>query len=257
MDYHQIKKNPGLRTLAKMMLNSMWGKFGQRLNKTRVQEFDDPQTFHRFLNTSTLEVQQVSIMNDQMVEAHYKYQNEDIPVSPNLNIFVACFTTCHARLRLYEALEPLGERVLYYDTDSIIYSTDEGQTNPDLGPYLGQFTSELDKKDHIVEFVSGGPKNYGYTTKNGKVECKVRGFRLNSEGKTQLNYNVMRQNVLDEIQKPLLKPRQIQVVNTHHIVRDPKTYQLSTFPDYKRYQLVYNKRVIDPHTFRTYPYGYQ
>ena len=29
LDRAKIKKNPGLRTLAKMMLNSMWGKFGQ------------------------------------------------------------------------------------------------------------------------------------------------------------------------------------------------------------------------------------
>ena len=190
-----------------------------------------------------------------MVEVHFQYQNEDIPVSPNLNIFVACFTTCWARLRPYAALEKLGERVLYYDTDSVIYWTDEGQANPDLGHYLGDFTSELKSDDYIEEFVSGGPKNYGYTTKNGKVECKVRGFRLNWEGKNQLNYDVMKQNVLDEIQKPLLKPRQTQVVKTHQIVRDPKNYQLYTFPDYKRYQLVYDKRVVDPVSFQTFPYG--
>ena len=98
------------------MLNSMWGKFGQRLNKTQVQEFDDPQAFHQFLDTDSLDVRHVSIINDQMVEVHYQHQKEDIPVSPNLNIFIACFTTCHARIKLYEALEPLGERVLYYDT---------------------------------------------------------------------------------------------------------------------------------------------
>ena len=253
LEYDKIQKNPGLRTLAKMMLNSMWGKFGQRLNKTQVQAFDDPQAFHRFLNTSTVEVKHVSVMNEQMVEVHYTYQDEDIPVSPNLNIFVACFTTCWARLRLYAALEKLGERVLYYDTDSVIYYTDEGQSNPTLGNYLGDFTSELDKEDYIVEFVSGGPKNYGYQTHQGKVECKVRGFRLNWEGKTQLNYHIMRQNVLDEIQKPLLKPRQTQVIKTYQIVRDPKHYQLYTFPEYKRYQLVYDKRVVDPHTFQTYP----
>ena len=265
LEYANIKKNPGLRTLAKMMLNSMWGKFGQRLNKTRVQEFDDPQTFHQFLNTDTMDVRHVSVINDQMVELHYQHQEEDIPVSPNLNIFVACFTTCHARIKLYETLQSLGERVLYYNTDSIIYWTDEGQTNPALGNYLGDFTNEIKPvkidgivhEDYIVEFVSGGPKNYGYTTKNGKVECKVRGFRLNSEGKTQLNYNVMRQNVLDEIQKPLLKPRETTVYNTHHIVRDPQTYQLFTFPQRKDYKLVYDKRVVDAKTFQTYPYGYQ
>ena len=257
LEYNKIEKNPGLRTLTKMMLNSMWGKFGQRLNKTQVQTFHDPQTFHQFLDTDTMDVRHVSVINDDMVEVHYQYQDQDIPVSPNLNIFVACFTTCWARLRLYAALEQLQVRVLYYDTDSVLYWTDENQSNPVLGDYLGEFTSELDDDDYIVEFVSGGPKNYGYKTKNGHVECKVRGFRLNSEGKSQLNYNVMRQNVLDEIQKPLQKPRQTQVVKTHQIVRDPKTYELYTFPDYKRYQLVYDKRVVDPITFQTYPYGYQ
>ena len=257
LEYDKIEKNPGLRTLAKMMLNSMWGKFGQRLNKTQVQEFNDPQAFHRFLDTSTLDVRHVSVINDQLVEVHYQYQDEDIPVSPNLNIFVTAFTTCWTRLRLYAALEPLRERVLYYDTDSIIFLQDEGQSNPALGDYLGDFTSELDPDDYITEIVSAGPKNYGYQTKLGHVECKVRGFRLNSEGKSQLNYNVMRQNVLDEIQKPLLKPRQTQVVKTHQIVRDAKTYELYTFPEYKRYQLVYDKRVVDPHTFLTYPYGYK
>ena len=256
LEYAKIEKNPGLRTLAKMMLNSMWGKFGQRLNKTQVQPFQDPQAFHRFLDTDSLDVRHVSVINDDLVETHYQYQDEDIPVSPNLNIFVACFTTCWARLRLYAALEPLRERVLYYDTDSIIFLQDEGQPNPTLGEYLGDFTSELDPDDYIVEFVSAGPKNYGYQTKLGHVECKVRGFRLNSEGKSQLNYNVMRQNVLDEIQKPQKHPRQTQIVKTHQIVRDPKHYQLYTFPEYKQYQLVYDKRVVDPHTFLTYPYGY-
>ena len=257
LEYDKIETNAELRTLAKMMLNSMWGKFGQRLNKTKVKAFDDPQAFHRFLDTDTMDVRHVSVVNDQLVEMHYQHQNEDIPVSPHLNIFVAAFTTCWARLRLYEALELLGEQVLYYDTDSVIYLEEDGQPNAVLGDYLGDFTSELEEDDHIVEFVSGGPKNYGYQTKNGHVECKVRGFRLNSEGKTQLNYDVMRQNVLDEIQKPQKDPRQTQVVKTHQIVRDAKTYELYTFPDYKRYQLVYDKRVVDPTTFHTYPYSYR
>ena len=200
----------------------------------------------------------VSVINDDMVEVHYQNQKEDIRVSPNLNIFVACFTTCHARLKLYATLEALGETVLYFDTDSIIYLEETPtQFQPTLDSYLGDFTSELKVDEYIEEFVSGGPKNYGYATNTKKVECKVRGFRLNSEGKTQLNYDVMRQNVLDEIETPLLKPREVQVVNTNHIVRKPSTYELFTFPQYKSYKLVYDKRVLDPRTFKTYPYGFQ
>ena len=178
-------------------------------------------------------------------------------MSPNLNVFVASFTTSWARDRLNQAIQLLGERVLYFDTDSVIYLEEPNQPSPVLGDYLGEFTKELEDDDYIEEFVSGGPKNYGYKTKKGKVECEVRGFRLNSEGKTQLNYDVMRQNVLDEIQHPQKEPQQTQVVKMHQIVRDAKTYHLYAYPDYKRYKLVYDKRVIAPSTFQTYPYGYQ
>ena len=52
LEYDKIEKNPGLRTLAKMMFNSMWGKFGQRLNKTQVQtNLMTLKAFHRFLDT--------------------------------------------------------------------------------------------------------------------------------------------------------------------------------------------------------------
>ena len=35
LDPTNIEKNPGLCTLAKMMLNSMWGKFGQKPTRLR------------------------------------------------------------------------------------------------------------------------------------------------------------------------------------------------------------------------------
>lgn len=40
-------------------------------------------------------------------------------------------------------------------------------------------TNELDEDDYIVEFISAGGKNYDYTTRKGKVECKVKGFSMN------------------------------------------------------------------------------
>jgi len=179
-------------------------------------------------------------------------------VSSNLNVFVASFTTCWERDRLNEAIHLLGERVLYYDTDSVIYLKEPGQPNPPLGNYLGQFTSELDADDYIEEFVSGGPKSYGCKTKNGKVECKVRGFRLNSEGKTQFNYHVMRQNVLDEIQHPHKEPRQSQVVKI--IIRSsetPKPTISTPFPTTSVTKWCTTRESSIPVPSKTYTYGYQ
>ena len=136
------------------------------------------------------------------------------------------------------------------------HTDDLEEAQPMLGNYLGDFTDEFDSGDYIIEFVSGGPKNYGYKTKNGKVECKVRGFRLNAEGKKQLNYQLMRDNVLAELKEPLDKPREHQVIKSYQIVRDAKNYELETHMESKFYKLVFDKRVIDRTTMDTYPYGY-
>ena len=227
LDPAKIEKNPGLRTLAKMMLNSMWGKFEQKPNKTQVKEFDDSTQFHQFHDSNKYDIRYVSILTEQRVEVHYKHQLQDDPVSPNLNIFIACFTTCHARLKLYKQLHKLNERVLYFDTDSIIFKT-SGKKKPDLGEYLGDFTNELNEGDTIIEFASGGPKNYGYQTRQGKQECKIRGISLNSEGSKQLNFPILKQNVLDDIQNPPTEARQTTIIKPHHINRQAQDYFICT-----------------------------
>ena len=78
---------------------------------------------------------------------------------------------------LYDELDMLQERVLYYDTDSVIYLSQPGQPEPRLGNYIGDLTDELGG-EHITVFASGGPKNYGYKTNTGKTEVKVRGITL-------------------------------------------------------------------------------
>ena len=69
------------------------------------------------------------------------------------------FTTSQARLKLYGALDTLKERMLYYNTDSVIYQWKPGQVDLPLGEFLGEFTDEV-SGDPIVEFVSGGAKTY-------------------------------------------------------------------------------------------------
>ena len=259
LDYDQVQHNPGRRALAKMMLNSMWGKFGQRNDKTQVRELTEPQPFHELLDSDQNDICYVSLLTEDRVEAHYTKQDhcESLSLSPNLNIFVAYFTTCWARLRLYEALELLGEWVLYFDTDSVVFVQQPGQVSPALGQYLGKFKDELGEGDTIVEFCSAGPKNYGYTTQRHKTVCKVRGFSLNCQGAAQLNYEVLRQNVLAELRAPLAEPPTTRVMQSHTIQRQAKSYTLHTRPSHKDYRLVCTKRVVDPDTAQTFPYGYQ
>ena len=259
LEANKIQKNPGRRSLAKMMLNSFWGKYGQQGNKSKVEAISSPARLYQLLEDDSQEFQTLRVMNDEMVEVVYKHVQEADPIQVNINIFVACFTTCWARLKLYREglsrVEP--EQVLYFDTDSIIFSHRPGQPIPPLGDHLGEFTSELKAGDHIVEFAAAGPKNYGYKTKDGKVECKVRGFTLNTRGQEQLNFDLLKQNVIDEVTEPTDDPREIRVHNPHKIKRDTNTKTLQTVEETKRYKVVFDKRVVDPDTFRSYPYGYE
>ena len=132
LDMDSIAVNKGRRTVARLMLNSMWGKFGQRLDKTHMEEFIAPRALRAFLVSGRYSVTYVSPMTEERVVVHYKNHDPMIDVSPNLNIFVACFTTCYARLKLYEELERLNQRVVYFDTDSIIFRQEEEQYQPPL-----------------------------------------------------------------------------------------------------------------------------
>ncbi|PFX14055.1 hypothetical protein AWC38_SpisGene21823 [Stylophora pistillata] len=145
------------------------------------------------------QVQEVRILSPELVEVVAKRDDQDPEKGRAINVFIAAFTTCQARLKLYQFLEILQDRVLYYDTDSVVYKWKPGESEIALGDYLADMTNELDEGDNNVEFISAGAKNYGYLTAHGKCCVKVKGFSLNVRGMVQLNYEIMKQNILDEI----------------------------------------------------------
>ena len=180
---------------------------------------------------------------------------EEYERSFSVDVFIAVFTTAQARLKLYGALDTLKERVLYYDTDLVIYKTKVGQEKLPLGNFFWEFTDEF-AGDSIVEFVSGGTKNYAYRTKKGKFECKVRGFLLNYENKQILNFYTMKDNILNELDEPLDERRVMHVPMRDFFERNQTTKKIKLTQRVKKYGLVFDKRVIDRGTRVSTPYGY-
>ena len=104
--------------------------------------------------------------------------------------------------------------MLYYDTDSVIYKWRPGQVEIPLGVFLGESTDEVEG-DLIIEFSSGGAKNYGYETRGGKLESKVRGFSVNYKNKQILNFYTRRDNILKELDQPQSSRREMSLVDEH------------------------------------------
>ena len=286
LEPEKIEHNPGLRSLAKLMLNSLWGmlykiylflsyshnprvnrsnivhggknffiflgKFAQRSNLTKTEMVREPCRFFELLYGDTYEVCDARMVSENMVEVQYKNIEEFAEQNNKVNVVIAAFTTAYARLKLYDLLDLLQERVLYYDTDSVIYVHKPGEPEPPLGNYLGDLTDELNG-DYITSFVSGGPKNYTYRTKNGKTDTKIRGITLDYAATGKLNHAVVRDLV--HLHVNCETEAKVTVDMPFKITRDKKEKTIVTKKMRKDYRLVYDKRVITDN-YETLPYGF-
>ena len=229
------------------------GKFAQRSNLIKTEMVTEPKEFFHFLDSTKYEVGDARLVNDETVEVHYKEKDEFAEQNNKVNIVIAAFTTAYARLKLYDLLDLLQERVLYYDTDSVIYVHEPGKPDPPLGDYLGDLTDELDTGDYITTFISGGPKNYAYITNNGKSETKIRGITLDYAATKKLNLDVMRHLVHSHVN--CHTEEKVTVDIPFKITRDKKEKNIVMKRMKKDYRIVYNKRVITEN-YGTLPYGY-
>ncbi|GLV46489.1 hypothetical protein CBL_20818 [Carabus blaptoides fortunei] len=70
---------------------------------------------------------------------------------------------------------PLGDRILYYDTDSIIFLHKPGEIEQPVSSFLCYLTDELTcygPGSFITEFICGGPKNYAYKVYNAELSSR-------------------------------------------------------------------------------------
>lgn len=172
LDPTQIAKNPGRKATAKLCLNSFWGKFAENLHKSSTSVITSPQELYAAVLNPLMNITSIHICSEERLElVHTSHQDEWVE-NGKTNIFIAAMTTCWARLELYKYLDQLKNQVLYFDTDSIIYSQMPCELNLPVGDYLGDLTNELDHDDHIVDFTSGGLKIT--VTKPSKANAKAK-----------------------------------------------------------------------------------
>jgi len=82
--------------LAELCLNSMWGKFTNRSNRTQTKLISDPQELYRFLVTPGFEVQNVLFTSDDVVWISWQFSSEQrVPSLRHTNVVIG------ARIHLY------------------------------------------------------------------------------------------------------------------------------------------------------------
>ena len=263
LDKECIDKNPGLRSLSKLALNSFYGKFGQRTNMKKTLFVKDIKQLMQVLTDPGKLLMDFHIMNDDVIQVEYKNTEDFECQSFNTNVTIAAFCTSWARLKLWSVMQKLGKRVLYHDTDSIIFSVKDGEYVPPLGTYLGQLTDELTCKElgckkqgcsghWIEEFISCGPKNYSFRVNTGEIVCKVRGFSLNYKSSLILNFESMKEALVAWKRN---EKKALVTVKTE-LVRDKYKPKVFNRVISKHYCVVYDKRKVLPN-FTSIPFGFR
>jgi len=119
IEIYKLQENPGLRFIAKICLNSLWGKFGQNAKVKHSKYIDSERTFYRLILNDKIDQISLSFLNDIMVYAKYEMRDEFIRANYNTNLYIACFTTSWARLRLMKCLKNWTE--MFFIAIQIVY----------------------------------------------------------------------------------------------------------------------------------------
>jgi G:T-mismatch repair DNA endonuclease (very short patch repair protein) len=101
------EKNPGMKQVAKLCLNSFYGKFGFNVEKQDTTKIiRNRKQLWRVVNSS-YKRSSVDVINNAVAIATY-HVNDEYTVHTKSNVYIAAFVTAYARLKLYEALEILA-----------------------------------------------------------------------------------------------------------------------------------------------------
>lgn len=82
----------------------------------QVKYYNNQGEFFDLLSSAGIDLKKVDCIGDTMVRAEYINDSEFVKEQQNVNVVIAAYTTSYGRLQLYNCLDQLGDRVLYFDT---------------------------------------------------------------------------------------------------------------------------------------------
>ncbi|KAF4524515.1 hypothetical protein B566_EDAN011526 [Ephemera danica] len=257
LDPMKIQKNSGLRFVAKLLLNSLYGRFAMNVARTNTEIIKDSKSLYKLLTDPNFEVKTLTTIGQESIIANYEIATEMLTPDPTTNVAIAAFITAGARLELYKCLEKLQRRCFYCDTDSAIMTSLPGDEMLPTGNCLGELTNELDQYGpgcKIKEWIGAGAKHYGFKVYDHNDELvqtviKVRGITLNVKNSEVVNLTSMKEMILEQADP-------VYVRNDHQIVKT-KQHDVISRPQTKIYRTVNNKRRLEPLTYMTLPYGFK
>ena len=178
-----FKKNSGLKSLAKLLLNSLYGKFGESPFRNTTTFASAPDEIDALMEGSN---EFVGVFHTNEAMTGVVTRNTAYPTTPlkTASVLIAAYVTDYGAITLNKGLERLGENVLYHDTDSIFYYWQPGYPDIEIGEHLGEWSDDLEgvKPD---AFVAIAPKSYALMKMEGEeekiIKIRMKGITITNE----------------------------------------------------------------------------
>ena len=190
----EFPKGTPMNLVAKFLMNSLYGKFGMKLESTQVEMFDTNDEVQKDLLNGMLEIYGESLhdyikLDDTYVTVRKNlislFYNEDLDMYHGIDVNIAIASAISAGARMWMSTLKNDPRFnLYYsDTDSAV--TDKPLPSFMVGDNLGQL-----KLEYIVKkAVFLAPKVYAIITDTGEEIVKVKGF--SNDTLSELNFKTL------------------------------------------------------------------
>ncbi|DAC81720.1 TPA_asm: PolB [Synchytrium chytrid fungus MELD element] len=202
--------HPILSTIAKLMLNAFYGKFGQKPDRPRTEIVctRSPADVARYRNINRDEdITDIAPISTTRFQYTYTPKRSSAAIDPNTSLYIAMMTTSWARIRLYSMIQDVvsahgDDAVLAYDTDGIMFVARGGTQLMCGGGGLGTLRNELTKKcpgAYGIRFASLGTKSYTLVTNKPELTLNCcSGISLNVGNAATYNFRVIKSIVTGE-----------------------------------------------------------
>jgi hypothetical protein len=180
----EYKKGSAMNLIAKLLMNSLYGKFGMKdemtkmeilANKTPEEKQWISDQFELY-NTSIIDYIELNdfviIIRKSLTDIYYN-EKDDIFHGTEVNIAIASTMTSEARIFMSFFKNNPEFNLYYSDTDSIFIN--KPLPTDLVGNNFGQFKLE----NVIRKAIFLAPKVYGYITESGQEVIKVKGLTKN------------------------------------------------------------------------------
>ena len=267
----KIIPNEGRRSIAKLLLNSLWGKLAQKPNQPQTAFCYNYDDLVKIVFDESLEIMGILDINENCRIVSYVKRDEEECRTGNTNFTVASYVTSYARLKLAELMDKVegGKypelNLLYFDTDSVHVVVRNGFPHVPTGEYLGCLTDEIYKElkhpeGYCNKTVYLGPKCYAMQMvkpgSNGleyQWIIKTKGIVLTEKAQEVVNFESMEGATKKFITSNNNDNQPIPVPQTAFRT-NPRTHDVSLVDFTKQLRVTSDKRV--PIGNYTLPYGY-